>query len=136
MSESKQREAERLALLEQIGETPWEVHVAAIFDEIAALATQLGVSTPSLTAAGFTAGNPGTVLHGLQAQSEALKQLQEIAAVQRARNDVLFKIVCRLAPGMTFEFQALMETAVGLAKQAQDPDKVAARQAKSPILIN
>jgi len=134
MGEQKRREAAEAELLRQIEEQGWPYHIQALYEEIAALSTALGMPTPRLKAAGLDPAGKGTILASFQQLAMAVKQVQEIAVVNEARTRALLDICGKIAPAQAFMFRAMFDTASDLAKQEQDPDKVAARHGK--VLAN
>ena len=114
--------------MEQIQAEGWPTHVQALYEEIAALSTALGLPTPRLRAAGLDTAGPGTILASLRQLAAAVQQIQQLVVRQDATTRALLDIVCRLAPGQAPMFRAMVETARDLAAQEQDPDKVAARR--------
>lgn len=135
VGDAERRQIAEAELLEQIRAEDWPVHIQALYEEIAALSTALGMPTPRLKAAGLDAGGPGTILASFQQLAMAVKQVQGIAVVNEARTRALLDICCRIAPSQRPMFQVAFDVAGDLAKQESDPDKVAARS-KGGIITN
>lgn len=139
MGEQKQREAaeaaERERIIAKIRELPWEEHVQAIYDEMAALCQSLGIPTPNLLRAGMQPADPGTILASFQQLATAVKQVQKISVVNEARTRCLLAIVKKLAPMQAPMFEAMFLDASDIAEQqATDPDKQGG--VKSKLLVN
>jgi len=121
-------------LLDAVEAEGWPAHVQALYEEIAALSTALGMPTPRLSAAGLSSGGPGTILASFQQLGTAVKQLQGIALANEARTRAMLAAICEIDPLRAPMYRAMVEQAVDIARQEQDPDKIAARRKTGVIL--
>ena len=132
MGEAKRRQAARGELLDRVRSQDWAEHVQALYEEIAALSTALGMPTPRLRAAGLDPAGTGSLLASLQVMGGAVQQLQSLVVISDARTRALIDIVCRLSPSQAPMFRAMVETAVDLAAQEGDPDK----RVPKPLIVH